>query len=106
LKKLTVSGGHTFTKGDITMYNLAASFRATPKATLRTEVWYDSTGGNLERWLLGLLYDSQCWTLSLDYTRRPDEHIVFLTITLKGLGDVIRVSKESPRPGASPANPL
>jgi LPS-assembly protein len=92
-KKLTVSGGHTFTKGDITMYNLSLDFKATPSTTLKSQAWYDSTGGNLERLSLGVIYDSQCWKLSVDYTKRHGEHIVFFTITLKGLGDVIRVGQ-------------
>ncbi len=87
-KKLEASGGHTYTKGDITMYNAALSYEATPSVTLRSSAWYDATGGNLERLGLGILYKAQCWSMALDYTRRPDEHIFFLTLGLKGFGDM------------------
>jgi LPS-assembly protein len=90
-KKAEISGGHTFTKGGITMYNLALSYKATQSITLKSAAWYDSSGGNLERLNLGLIYDSQCWALAVDYTKRPDEHIMFLTFTLKGIGDIIRI---------------
>ncbi len=90
-KKVSISGGHTFTKGGITMYNLALSFKATQTLTLKSGAWYDPSGGNLERLNLGLGFDSQCWALAIDYTKRPDEHIMYLTFTLKGLGDIIRI---------------
>jgi LPS-assembly protein len=90
-KRVAISGGHTFTKGGITMYNLALAYKATKALTLKSGAWYDPSGGNLERLNLGLIYDSQCWALALDYTKRPDEHIMFLTFTLKGLGDIIRI---------------
>jgi LPS-assembly protein len=90
-KKAEISGGHTFSKGGITMYNLALSYKATQAVTFKSAAWYDSSGGNLERLNLGFIYDSQCWGLAVDYTKRPDERIVFLTFTLKGIGDIIRI---------------
>ncbi len=86
--RVKLKGGHSHTGDDITMYNLGISLQASPAVTVRSGAWYNATGGELERLRLGLTYTSQCWAATLDYTRRPDEHIVFLIFTLKGLGDI------------------
>gem|GEM_PF-7134972 len=92
-KNLTASGGHIYERDDVTMYNLALALKATKFTTLKGEAWYDPTHGTLERMTVGVVFDSQCWTLSANYTKRPDEHIIFFNLTLKGLGDVVKVGQ-------------
>jgi LPS-assembly protein len=88
LERLDMSAGHTYRRGDITMFNVVFVYKASPAVSLKSEAWYDSNSGELTRLGLGLIYSSECWALAVDYTKRPSEHIVFLTVTLKGLGDV------------------
>jgi LPS-assembly protein len=86
--RVRIGGGHTYERDGATMYRANAAFEATRSLTLTTAAWYDPRGGDLERLSLGAAYRTSCWALAVDFTRRPEENVLFVTLTLRGLGDI------------------
>ncbi len=88
LRRVRIGGGHIYTREGITMYRANLAYEASRSLSLTSAAWYNSTGDELERLNLGALYRTSCWSLAVDFTRRPDENILFMTLTLRGLGDI------------------
>lgn len=86
--RVRIGAGHTYERGGVTMYRANVALEATRSLTLTTAAWYNPEGGDLERLRLGAAYRTSCWGLAVEFTRRPEENIVFLRLSLKGLGDI------------------
>lgn len=89
MKRGKISGGHSFGRSTGTTFNFELNYQLTEAIALNSDLWYDSGGEGITRLKAGVQYNSQCWVMSLDYIERPREYQIYLTITLKGFGDIL-----------------
>lgn len=50
------------------------------------KLWYDVNGHGVQELELKSTYNHQCWGLSLNFKKKPDEYQIIFAIELKGLG--------------------
>ncbi len=81
--------GHRFDKlNDIRFYTGSLGFDITQRLSLDNSIWYDGNTDEVRNYKASAIYDAQCWALLTEYIRKPDDYIVRVLITLKGLGDI------------------
>ncbi len=51
-------------------------------------LWYDLKGNGVQESNLRTTYTSQCWGVTVSYTKKPDESRLMLAFELKGLGAI------------------
>lgn len=51
-------------------------------------LWYDLNGGGVQELNLKSTYLRQCWGLSVNYIKRPEEYQVVFTVELTGIGSL------------------
>ena len=53
---------------------------------LSGKIWYDLKGGGIQEFNLKTIYSSQCWSLTVSFTRKPYEYQIMFGINFKGFG--------------------
>jgi LPS-assembly protein len=53
---------------------------------LSGKIWYDLKGGGIQEFNLKTIYSSQCWSLTVSFTRKPFEYQIMFGINFKGFG--------------------
>ncbi len=85
LRRSTSLDQYSF-EGEI--YRPLKIYRKSLPINLNGKLWYDLKGGGIQELTLKTTYKSQCWGLTLSFTKKPRDYQIMFGIELIGLGSL------------------
>lgn len=82
----TISAGHRYNRqNDITFYSGGIGLHPYKPLYLGGRIWYDAEKKEAKDIVMNIKYISQCWGISMEFIKRPDDYDVVILFELKGL---------------------
>jgi LPS-assembly protein len=86
--RTNVTAGYHFARDpDVNVFSVGLKQGVTDSLAIGAGLWVDEEEGGFEQFTASVDYRGQCWGVDLSYIQRRDDHSVFVSISLVGLGE-------------------